>query len=149
TLSSTSGPVFLDVYAPATSAPPLPGSREAMLVITGVGDNRQEVQVINFLQTLARSGIVVMNVTTQALIADRVDASDQDAVVQAFQRLQHWPTVGANRVGMFGISAGSALICLAAADSRISSEVAFVSLLGPYFDTTTLLETLGRRALDE
>ncbi|HEX7736391.1 MAG TPA: hypothetical protein VF458_16170 [Ktedonobacteraceae bacterium] len=145
TLPSASGTVFLDVYAPAAGVPPVPGSREAMLVITGVGDNREEPQVVNFLQTLARAGIVVMDVTTPALIADRVDAVDRDAVVQAFRHLQHWPSVGATRVGMFGISAGSALICLAAADSRIRDQVAFISLLGPYFDTTTLLETLGRR----
>lgn len=149
TLPSASGTVFLDIYAPSASAPPVvPGSREAMLVITGVGDNRQEPQVVNFLQTLARSGIVVMNVTTPALLADRVDAGDKDAVVQAFRLLQHWPSVGAARVGMLGISAGGALICLAAADARIRSQVAFVSLLGGFFDATTLLETLGRRAQD-
>lgn len=147
TLSSASGTVFLDVYAPAAGAPPIPGGREAMLIITGVGDNREEPQVVNFSQTLARAGIVAMNVTTPALIENRVDAIDRNAVVQAFRRLQHWPSVGSTRVGMFGISAGSALICLGAADQRIRGQVAFISLLGPYFDTTTLLEALGRRAL--
>ncbi len=146
TISTASGPVYLDVYAPSTGAPLVPGSREGMLMITGVGDNRQEPQVINFAQTLARAGIVVMGVTTPALIDDRVDAGDREAVVEAFHVLQHWPGVGAARVGMFGISAGSALICLAAADARIRDQVAFISLLGAYFDTTTLLETLGRRA---
>jgi dienelactone hydrolase len=146
TLPSASGTVFLDVYAPTGAVSPLPGSREGMLVITGVGDNRKEPQVVNFSQTLARAGIVVMDVTTPALLADRVDAGDRDAVVQAFRVLQHWPAVGATRVGMFGISAGGALICLTAADPRIRDQVAFVSLLGSYYDTTTLLETLGRRA---
>lgn len=146
TLSTASGLVYLDVYAPSAGAPPVPGSREGMLMITGVGDNRQEPQVVNFAQTLARAGMVVMGVTTPALMDDRVDAGDREAVVEAFQILQHWPTVGAARVGMFGISAGSALICLAAADARIRAQVAFISLLGAYFDTTTLLETLGRRA---
>jgi dienelactone hydrolase len=146
TLPSASGTVFLDVYAPATGAPPVPGSREGMLVITGVGDNRKEPQVVNLLQTLARSGLVAMNVTTPALLADRVDAGDKDAVVQAFRLLQRWPGVGSTRVGMFGISAGGSLVCLAAADARIRDQVAFVALLGSFFDTTTLLETLGRRA---
>ncbi len=146
TLPSASGTVFLDVYAPATGAPPVPGNREGMLVITGVGDNRQEPQVVNLLQTLARSGLVVMNVTTPALLADRVDAGDKDAVVQAFRLLQHWPGVGSARVGIFGVSAGGSLVCLAAADARIRDQVTFVALLGSFFDTTTLLETLGRRA---
>lgn len=148
TLPSASGTVFLDIYAPETGAPPVPGSLEGMLLITGVGDNRKEPQVVNLSQTLARAGIVVMDVTTPALLADRVDAGDRDAVVQAFRLLQDWPSVGARRVGMFGVSAGSALICLGAADPRIRDQVAFVALLGAYFDTTTLLEALGRRALD-
>ncbi len=148
TLSSASGTVFLDVYAPSTGAPPLPGGREGMLVITGVGDNRQEPQVVNFSDTLARAGIVVMDVTTPSLLADRVDAGDRDAVVRAFETLQRWPSVAPGRVGMFGISAGGGLICLAAADQRIRDQVAFVSLLGSYFDVTTLLETLGRRAFE-
>jgi dienelactone hydrolase len=119
-----------------------------MLVITGVGDNRQEPQVVNFSDTLARAGIVVMDVTTPSLLADRVDAGDRDAVVRAFETLQRWPSVAPGRVGMFGISAGGGLICLAAADQRIRDQVAFVSLLGSYFDVTTLLETLGRRAFE-
>src|SRR6185312_10042602 len=124
TFSAANGTVFLDIYAPASAAPPVPGSRAGMLVITGVGDNRKEPQVINFSQTFARAGIVVMDVTTPGLLADRVDANDRDAVVQAFRMLQRWPSVGANRVGMFGISAGSALICLGAADARIRAQVA-------------------------
>ncbi len=148
TFPSSEGTVFLDIYAPSTNAPPVPGSREAMLVITGVGDNRSEPQVVNFLQTLARAGLVVMNVTTPALIADRVDAGDTGALVQAFRILQHWPGVGAQRVGMFGVSAGGALLSLAAASPQIRAEVAFLALLGSYFDTTTLLEALGRRALE-
>lgn len=149
TLSSASGPVYLDVYAPSASAPLVPGSREGMLMIAGVGDNRREPQVVNFAQTLARAGIVVMGMTTPALIDNRVDAGDRDAVVQAFHALQGWPAVGATRVGMFGISAGSALICLAASDAHIRAQVAFIALLGAYFDTATLLEALGRRALNE
>lgn len=148
TIPSSAGTVYLDVYAPTASAPPVPGSREGILVIPGIGDERKEPQVINFSETLARAGMVVMDMTTPALIDFRMDAGDKEAVIQAFHALQHWPTVGANRVGMFGISAGGGLICLAAADQRIRAQVAFVALLGSYFDTNTLLEAFGRRALN-
>lgn len=148
TLPATGGPVFLDIYTPVDAPPPLPGSREGMLIIIGVGDNRAVPQVVNLAETLAHAGLVAMVVTTPALINDVVTTDDEDAVVQAFHVLQHWPGVGVTRVGMFGISAGGALICLAAADARIRDQVAFVALLGSYFDVTTILEALGRRALD-
>lgn len=148
TIPSSAGTVYLDVYEPSTSTPLVPGSREGVLVIPGVGDERKEPQVINFSETLAHAGMVVMDMTTPTLIDYRMDAGDKEAVIQAFHALQHWPTVGAERVGMFGISAGGALMCLAAADARIRDQVDFVAILGGYFNTTTLLEALGRRALD-
>lgn len=149
TLYSNGGPVYLDVYEPTTSQPLVPGAREGMLMIPGVGDQRKQPQVVNFSETLAASGVVVMGITTPALIANRLDASDEAAVVQAFQALQHWPGVNPTHVGMFGISGGGGLMCLAAADARIRDQVRFVALLGSYFDTTTLLQTIGRRAQTE
>lgn len=147
TLSSSAGPVYLDVYEPIRSAPPVPGVREGILVIPGVGDERQDTQLINFSETLARAGLVVMDMTTPTLIAYRLDAGDKAAVLQAFQALQHWPGVSSQRVGMFGISGGGALMCFAAADAHIRDQVAFVTLFGSYFDVTSLLSTIGRRAL--
>lgn len=147
TISSTVGLVYLDVYEPSDSAPAIPSTREGLLVIPGVGDERQDPQLINFSETLARAGVVVMDITTPALIAYRLDAGDEDAVVQAFQSLQHWPGVSPERVGLFGISGGGALMCLAAADARVRHQTAFVTLFGSYFDATTLLQTIGQREL--
>lgn len=149
TLASPTGTVYLDVYAPSTDAPPVPGAREGILLIAGVGDQRNNAQLINFSRTLASSGLVVMDLTTQTLIANRLDAGDEEAVVQAFKILQHWPGVGANRVGLLGFSAGGPLMCFAAADVRIRDQVAFVTLFGGYFDATTLLQTIGRREQTE
>jgi dienelactone hydrolase len=149
TISSGAGPVYLDIYEPTDSQPPVPGAREGMLMIPGVGDQRKQPQVVNFSETLAASGVVVMGMTTPALIANRLEASDEEAVVQAFQKLQHWPGVNPTHVGMFGISGGGGLMCLAAADARIRDQVRFVALLGSYFDATTLLQTIGQRAQTE
>jgi acetyl esterase/lipase len=149
TLAAPGGTAYLDIYAPVTGAPPVPGAREGILLIPGVGDQRTDAQLINFSQTLASSGLVVMDMTTQTLIANRLDAGDKEAIVQAFALLQHWPGVGAKRVGLLGFSAGGPLMCFAAADARIRDQVAFVTLFGGYFDTTTLLQTIGRRELNE
>lgn len=147
TVPSLNGPVYLDVYAPTTSPPPIPGAREGLVVIPGAGDNRADPQLINFSQAMARAGLVVMDMTTPTLLKFDMSAQDNDAVVQAFKTLAHWPGVGANRIGIIGFSAGNALACFAAADPRIRDQVAFILLFGGYFNATTLLHDIGRRAL--
>ena len=148
TIQSNSGPVYLDVYEPTSPPPPIPGSREGLVVIPGVGDSRAEPQLVNFSQSLAHAGLVVMDITTPTLIDYDISSNDEDAVVQAFKTLLHWPAVGANRVGILGFSAGDALACFAAADPRIRNNVAFITLFGGYFNARTLLMAIGRRALD-
>ena len=46
TLSSASGPVFLDIYEPTTPPPPIPGGREAIIDVPGAGDNRAVPQLV-------------------------------------------------------------------------------------------------------
>ncbi len=147
TVPSLNGTVYLDVYAPTAPPPPIPGAREGLVVIPGAGDERAEPQLINFSQALARAGLVVMDMTTPTLLNWDLSAQDSDAVVQAFKALARWPGVGANRIGIVGFSAGDALACFAAADPRIRDQVAFILLFGGYFNWTTLLHDVGRRAL--
>ncbi len=147
-ISARSGPVYLDIYEPDEAAPPLPGAREGVVVIPGIGDERKDSQLINLSMSLAREGIVVMDLTTPALIAKRLDPDDIDAVVQAFQTLARHPGVGAGRAGILGISGGGDLGMLAAADPRIRDQMGFIMLFGGYYDATSLLRDFGRRALD-
>jgi dienelactone hydrolase len=145
TISSQAGPVYLDIYEPTTPTPPVPGAREGLLVIPGVGDERKEPQLINFSESVARSGLVVMDITTDTLIGNALSPADSDAVVQAYLTLEHWPGVTPTRIGILGFSAGDALACLAAADPRIRDTVAFVTSFGGYFNAETLLTDVGQR----
>jgi dienelactone hydrolase len=147
TIPSREGTVYLDIYEPATPAPPLPGAREGIVIIPGVGDNRQVPQLISLSLALAHVGIVVEDITTPTLINNDISAVDSDAVVQAFTFLSHWPGVGASRIGIAGFSGGGPLACLAAADLRIRDRVSFIALFGAYFNAETVLRTYGRRAL--
>jgi acetyl esterase/lipase len=147
TIPSPEGTVYLDIYEPATPVPLLPGVREGLVIIPGVGDNRQDPQLINLSLALAHSGIVVENITTPTLINNDISAGDSDAVVQAFTFLSHWPGVGADRVGIAGFSGGGSLACLAAADPRIGDRVSFLALFGTYFNAETVLRAYGRRAI--
>lgn len=146
TIQADFGPVFLDVYAPAAGAAPVRGARGGLLVIPGVGDNRQVPQLINLSQSLARAGEVVMEMTTPTLIAYDLAPSDTDAVVAAYEALAHWPGVDPSRVGIVGISGGGPLGCLAAADPRIRDRLAFVTSFGGFFDAEDYLRDIGRRA---
>ena len=148
TISSSNGIVYLDIYEPAPAPPLVPGAREGLVVIPGVGDNRADSQLVNFSQGLAQAGVVVMDMTTPTLLNYDLSYSDSDAVVQAFKTLASWPGVGAQRVGIIGFSAGDALAAFAAADPRIRDQVAFILCFGGYFNTTTLLRAFGRRALE-
>ena len=148
TLSSAIGPVYLDIYEPATQSPPIPGGREAIIDVPGAGDNRAVPQLVNLSQSLAREGIVVVNVGTPTLFDYRVSARDGEAVVQAFELMKHWPGVNPRHVGMLAFSVGDMLACVGAADARIRDQVAFLAFLGGYVDVTTLLETVARRSQD-
>lgn len=147
-VTARSGPVYLDIYEPDDAAPPLPGAREGVVVIPGIGDERKDSQLINLSTSLAREGLVVMAMTTPALMARRLDPDDVDAVVQAFLALAHHPSVGAGRAGILGISGGGDLGVLAAGDPRIRDQLGFMMLFGGYYDATSLLRDFGRRALD-
>jgi dienelactone hydrolase len=147
TIPSRGGTVYLDIYEPTTSVPPLPGSREGLVLIPGVGDNRQVPQLINLSEALARAGIVVEDMTTPTLINNDIAPVDSDGVVQAFKYLSRWPGVGAGRIGIAGFSGGGPLACLAAIDPRIRDRVAFVTLFGSYFNAESVLRVYGRRAM--
>ena len=147
TVPSQGGPVYLDVYEPTAPPPPVPGAREGVVIIPGVGDNRHEPQVINLVEGMARVGIVAMLMTTDTLINYALLPVDSDAVAQAVLTLQHWPGVGADRVGIVGFSAGGALASLAAAEPRMKGHIAFLTFFGGYFNAESLLEDVGRRAL--
>ena len=148
TISSSIGPVFLDIYEPTTAPPPIPGGREAIVDVPGVGNNLAVPQLVNLSQSLAREGIVVVNVATPTLFRYQVSARDGEAVVQAFQLLEHWPGVDPHHIGIFAFSVSDLLVCVGAADPRIRDRVAFLGFLGGYFDVTSLLRTVGMRAQD-
>jgi dienelactone hydrolase len=147
TIYAQNGPVFLDVYAPTSAPPPVPGSREAVVMIPGVGDNRTDPQLINLSESLARAGIVAVNMTTPALIGFNLTPADTDAIVQAFLYAARLPGVNPAHVGIVGFSGGSVMACRAAADPRIRDQVAFITLFGTLFNATNVLRYFGQRAV--
>lgn len=145
TISAQSGPVFIDVYAPTSAPPPIPGKREALVMIPGIGDNRTDQQLINLSESLARVGIVVVNMTTPDLINFDLLPADEDAVIQSFRFAAHLSGVDPRGIGIVGFSGGSVLACLAAADGRIRDQVAFITLFGTLYNATQVMRDFGLR----
>jgi acetyl esterase/lipase len=146
TISSQDGTVYLDFYAPTTSPPPIPGSRAAVVIIPGVGDNRHIAPLVSLLTATARAGLVVVALTTRTLIDFSIAPATTDAVVQTVLLLQHYPGVNPRSVGIVGLSAGGTPAVLAAANPKIQKSLAFVTLFGSYYDARTMVRDVGRRA---
>lgn len=143
---NTARTVYLDIYEPATPPPPIPGGREAIIDVPGAGDNRSVAQLVNLSRSLAREGIVDVNVGTPALFDYRVTAQESEAVVQAFELMERWPGVNPRHIGIITFSVGSLSAYEAAADPRIRDNVAFLGILGGYADVTSLLRNMGTRS---
>ena len=75
-------------------------------------------QLINLERSFAREGIVTVNVGTPKLFNYQVSAQDGEAVVQAFQLLEHLPGVNPQHIGIISFSVGDLLACAGAADPR-------------------------------
>src|SRR5579859_1126155 len=148
TVPSRSGTVYLDIYAPSSSSPLISSARSGVLIIPGVGDNRQVPQLINLSQALARSGLIVMDMVTPTLMNYDLSEQDSDATVQAFLTLKHLPGMAGKRTGIISFSAGVPLAAFAGADPRIRDEIAYITVFGGYFNTRSLLQAFGRRSLD-
>ncbi|GCE16261.1 hypothetical protein KDK_00610 [Dictyobacter kobayashii] len=147
TISSQTGPVYLDIFQPTGHDPLIRSARGGVLIVPGVGDNRQVPQLINLSEALARTGLIVMDMTTPILMNYDISEQDTDATVQAFKKLESLPGMAGRHSGMISFSGGVPLTCFAAADPRIKDKVAYVAAFGGYFDTTTLIETFGRRSI--
>jgi hypothetical protein len=143
---NTSRTVYLDIYEPATPPPPYPGGRQVIINVPGAGDNRTDPQLVNLSESLAREGIINVNVGTPALFAYRVEPQESEAVVQAFNLMEHWPGVNPQHIGIITFSVGSLSVYKAAADPRIRDKIAFLGILGGYANISSLLRDVATRS---
>ena len=127
-----------DVYRTAGT------DKAAVLLFLGVNPaGRDDERVINLAEGLARSGMVVMIPISYTMTQFRIDSAEVDNLVHAFQYLRNLEYVDSGRVGMAGFCVGASLSVVAAQDTRISDDVAFINFFGGYFDMKDLLVSIA------
>lgn len=121
--------------------------RAGIIVFLGVNPApRDDDRVVNLGEGLARAGFVVMIPWSPHMIEDeRIDASEPDNLVRAFQYLRGLKYVDPTKVGMGGFCVGASLAIVAASDPRISEDVNFVSSFGAYYDMRDLLTQISSK----
>src|SRR5690349_2593608 len=148
TISSQAGPVYLDVWAPTTAPPPIPGARApGYSHYPGRGRQSHDATARQYHRI------------TGALW---VGGDDNDhELIERFRALSgRWrchracvPDLAtlawswSNPRGHIGPSAGNAPASLAAADPRIRHLVAFLMSFGGFYNVRDLMADVGRRAL--
>lgn len=82
----------------------------------------------------ARAGIVMVIPFSPRLEDEDIEQEDVEALVAVFRYTVEQSYVDASRAGFIGVSVGSSLALLAAADDRIRDSVDYIIAFGGYFD---------------
>ncbi len=116
------------------------GKRGSVLLFLGVNPaGRDDPRVVGLADGLARTGVVVMIPWSDTMTDQRVDVSEVDNLVNAFEFLIAQDNVDPERSGMGGFCVGASLATVAAQDERIRSKVKFVNFFGGYYDARDLI----------
>ena len=132
----------------------IPDGKRRAAVLLFLGANaagRDDKDVVNLGEALARSGFVVMfHWSATMALQNNIDPAEIDNLVRAFEFLERQEWVDPERVGIGGFCVGASFSLVAAADPRISGRVRFVNAFGPYFDARDLLlQVVTRSRLDQ
>ncbi len=146
TFPQANGDGVADIYRIVDEAG-APG-RAAVLIFLGANAaGRDDKDVINLGNALARSGFVVMfHWSPTMALHYNIDPDEIENLVWAFRYLAGQDYVDRQRLGMGGFCVGASFALVAAADPRISDNVAFVNAFGPYYDARDLLLQVATRS---
>lgn len=124
------------------------GCHGGIVLYIGLGPEHGDPHLHRFARAFARNGYSVLVPVSEPMVDYRLDAEDHLVAASAFQHLRDRPEIDADRVGMFGISVGGAIVVNAAQQPEIRDEVAMVHSLGGYYDAEVLLAHMGVRSFE-
>lgn len=121
------------LYEPGT-----PGPHGGLIIFLGVAPaGLDDPRVVRLGDGLARIGLVTLIPQSQDMINSKVDPSEIDELVAAFQYLATRLNVAPDRIGLGGFCIGASIALDAAEDPRINQQVALVNSFTGYYDLTS------------
>ncbi len=136
-----------DTYKPALLY--RPGRAECgggIVLYIGLGPEYGDAHLDRLGRAFSRNGYSVLIPMSEPMIDYRLSAEEHDIAVSAFTSLQQQSNVNPERVGMFGISVGGAVVVNAAQQPEIQDSVRMVHSLGGFFDASQVLAQMSLRA---
>jgi dipeptidyl aminopeptidase/acylaminoacyl peptidase len=125
-------------------------------VVVSLGANDlglRDPRVIGLANALARSGFATLVVAGSDTLARTGDLDGPiglveaaDSVAAGFDWLSARPDIDPTRTGMLGVCVGGSICLMAASRPVLSSRVAFVFVIGPYFSLRRLLVASASRS---
>ena len=124
------------------------GCYGGIVMYIGLGPEHGDPHLDRVSRAFARNGISVLIPVSEPMVEFRLDANEHFIAGSAFEYLRDLPDVNPDRVGMFGISVGGAIVANAAQQESIRDDVAMIHSLGGYYDAQTVLAHMGVRAFE-
>jgi pimeloyl-ACP methyl ester carboxylesterase len=131
------------LYRPANK-----GCYGGIVMYIGLGPEHGDSHLDRISRAFARNGVSVLIPVSEPMVNYRLDADEHLVAASAFEYLQGFGDVDENRVGMFGISVGGAVVANAAQEDRIRGDVAMIHSLGGYYDASTVLSHMSVQAYE-
>lgn len=147
---SALGPVVGDLFTPTDRVPGLgtpSAGRPALMLALGIPlrvDDRH--YILEFADTLARLGYVVLWPRSTSLDAVEWKFEEPETFVASFQYLEKLASVDPGRISIFGVSIGASIAFVGAADVRIADRLRALIAFGPYYDLGDYLISLATRS---
>ena len=144
-LASQQGTIVADLFVPT----PRSGhsgrhTTPAVMLAMGVKTKaRDKPLLLNFAQALSRLGYVVLWPRLQALDQGLSMLEQPDTFIVSFRYLKGLDSVAPHRIALMGISVGSSVAFVAAADPRINTDVRALIFFGGYHDIVDYLASLA------
>lgn len=108
----------------------------------------EEPNLQKIFYTLVKNGFVVLAIDSRNLKEALIAPEEVQNLVDGFRFLAKYPSVEPEQIGFVGLSVGSSLAFLAAADPSISKDVQYLFWTGGYYSVRELIiETLSKSFL--
>lgn len=133
-----------DLYDPGTG-----GKHGAVIIFLGVAPaGLNDPRVVHLGEGLARIGLVTLIPQSQDLVDSKVDPSEIDELVAAFNDVAALPDVAPRRIGFGGFCIGASLALDAAEDPRINHRVALVNSFTGYYDLSSYIVSILSHSIE-